>query len=85
MKQRSKPEQKRPTTPDPGEFLGVGMQFAASIVLFLFVGRWLDDRLGTEPWLLILGVFLGATAGFYSLYRRLVIEPRDRSRRERGE
>jgi F0F1-type ATP synthase assembly protein I len=68
-----------------GEVLGVGLQFALSIVLFLFVGRWLDAKLGTAPWLLLAGVMLGAAAGFYSLYRQLVIAPRERERRRREE
>jgi ATP synthase protein I len=69
------------------EFLGAGIQFAASILVFLFVGRWLDGRLGTEPWLLLLGVMVGASAGFYSLYRQLVIAPqkKERETKERGE
>lgn len=67
-------------------YAGVGIQFAGSIVLFLFIGRWLDGRLGTEPFLLLLGVFVGAGAGFYSMYRQLVIDPqrKDRARREEG-
>ncbi len=63
-----------------GEFMGVGLQFAGAILLFLFVGQWLDRRLGTSPWLLLLGVFTGAAAGFYALYRQLVIAPRERER-----
>jgi ATP synthase protein I len=70
---------------DGAQYLGVGLQFAGSIVLFLFVGQWLDDRLGTSPWLLLIGVFVGAGAGFYSLYRQLVILPRERERSRRGE
>lgn len=64
--------------------MGVGLQFAASILLFFFAGRWLDERLGTEPWLLIAGVFVGLTAGFWSMYRRLVVEPTQR-RNEKDE
>jgi ATP synthase protein I len=45
-----------------------------SILIFLFLGQWLDRKLGTSPWLLILGVFLGAAAGFYSMYRRLMAD-----------
>jgi ATP synthase protein I len=55
-----------------GEYAGVGLQFAASIILFLFLGQWLDRKLGTAPWMLILGVFGGAAAGFYSMYRKLM-------------
>lgn len=70
--------------PPAAEVMGVGLQFAAAIFLFLFIGRWLDGRLGTAPWLLILGVIVGAGGGFYSMYRRLVILPRERAKAERG-
>lgn len=75
--------ERRPTTSQAGEVLGVGLQFAGAIILFLFLGRWLDERLGTEPWLLLIGVLMGAVAGFVSLYRQLVVAPRERERRQR--
>lgn len=65
------PEERRPAHSDAAKVAGVGLQFAASIVLFLLAGQWLDARLGTEPWLLIAGVMIGAAAGFFSLYRQL--------------
>ncbi len=52
-----------------GRFAGVGLQFGFSIILFLYLGKWADAKLGTAPWLLILGVFTGAGAAFYSIYR----------------
>ena len=55
-----------------GEYAGFGIQFAASIVVFLYLGQWLDRKLGTAPWLLLAGVFLGAGGSFYSMYRRLM-------------
>ena len=55
-----------------GDYAGFGIQFAASIVVFLYLGQWLDRKLGTAPWLLIIGVFLGAGASFYSMYRKLM-------------
>jgi ATP synthase protein I len=57
-------------------YAGLGLQFALAIILFLFVGKWLDTKLGTSPWLLIAGVFLGAGAGFYSIYHRLMADQR---------
>jgi F0F1-type ATP synthase assembly protein I len=54
------------------EFAGVGLQFAASIVVCLFAGQWLDRKLGTAPWFLIIGVFFGAGTGFYSMYSKLM-------------
>jgi ATP synthase protein I len=52
-------------------FAGVGLQFIIAIVLFLYLGKWVDSRLGTGPAFLIVGVFLGAGASFYSLYRKI--------------
>lgn len=70
-----RPRGAKKTGPDAGDMMGVGLQFAASILLFFFLGRWADSRLGTEPWLLVVGVFVGLAAGFWSMYRRLVVEP----------
>ncbi len=53
-------------------FAGSGIQLVVSILLFVYVGRWLDGKLGTSPWLLMLGAFVGAFAGFYSMYRALM-------------
>ena len=67
----------RPTTSVSGwEFAGVGMQFAATIVAFMFAGLWLDKRLHTSPFLLIVCVFVGAAAGFFSIYRKLMAAQR---------
>lgn len=58
------------------EFAGVGIQFALAILLFLFIGRWIDGKLGTSPIFLILGTFLGAGAAFYSIYRKVMAATR---------
>ncbi len=63
--------------PSPASFAGAGAQFVVSILLFLYVGKWLDGKLGTAPWLLMVGVFVGAGAGFYSFYRRIMAASRD--------
>jgi ATP synthase protein I len=76
-------EHDRSTNHQVAQYAGVGLQFAGAIVLFLFLGRWADERLGTEPWLLLIGVFVGAGAGFYALYRQLVIAPREEQERAR--
>ena len=53
------------------EFAGVGLQFGITIVLFAFAGIWLDKKLGTSPWLLLVLVFGGAGLGFWSMVRKL--------------
>ena len=60
------------------QYMGYGLTWALSVLLFLAVGAWLDSKLGTSPFLLVLGAFVGAAAGFYSLYYHIVIEPRHR-------
>ena len=65
------------TSRDPGgpsgaEFAGLGLQFAISILAGLYAGQWLDKKLGSAPWLLFIGVFLGAGLSFYSMYRKLM-------------
>lgn len=59
-----------------GRYAGLGLQLAASIGFFLWLGWMADDRLGTTPLFTIVGAFLGFAGGFYSLYRQLVLDPR---------
>lgn len=67
-----------------GEYLGHGLTLAASTLLFLWLGTRADTWLGTEPWLALLGAFVGAGAGFYHMYHHLIVVPRDRDK-GRGE
>jgi F0F1-type ATP synthase assembly protein I len=53
------------------EFAGVGLQFAVTLVLFALAGVWLDKRLGSSPWMLLLLVFGGSGLAFWSMYRRV--------------
>jgi F0F1-type ATP synthase assembly protein I len=73
---RSAPGGAGGTPPAGMEVAGIGFQFAAAILLFLYAGKWLDGKLGTAPLFLILGVFVGAGAGFYSMYRKLIRPPK---------
>lgn len=56
-------------TPDFARYAGLGAQFALTLVAFGALGWWLDSKLGTEPWLLVAGIFLGAGGGFLALLR----------------
>jgi len=59
-----------------GVMAGLGLQFALSILLFLWVGQWMDKKFGTAPLFLVLFVFIGAGASFYSMYRKLMGQQR---------
>jgi F0F1-type ATP synthase assembly protein I len=58
------------------EFAGIGLQFALTIAVFSFAGVWLDRRLGTSPWLLLICVFVGAAGGFFSMFRKITAAQR---------
>jgi F0F1-type ATP synthase assembly protein I len=80
------PEQrddKLSATAQATRFLGVGLTWVGSTVLFLFLGSWADGRLGTKPWLSLLGAVVGAAAGFYNLIRQVAAAtPRKTDRQE---
>ena len=58
-------------SPDLYRYSGLGASYAATLGVFGYAGYWLDQRLGSSPWLLILGVFLGFALGTYSLAKKL--------------
>jgi F0F1-type ATP synthase assembly protein I len=58
------------------------LTWAVSTLLFLWLGTKADGWLGTEPWLALLGAFVGAGAGFYHMYHHLVEVPQDRDRED---
>ncbi len=49
----------------------VGLALAISVAIGALGGWWLDDYLGTDPWLTIAGLALGSAAGFYELVREV--------------
>ena len=67
------------------QFLGHGMTMAASAALFGWVGSEIGSRVGAEEILTLLGVLLGGAAGFYSMYVRLVIRPREERGKEESD
>jgi ATP synthase protein I len=48
---------------------GLGFQLTGAILLFGYLGYVADGWLGSSPWLLIVGAFVGFAAGFYAIYR----------------
>ena len=47
----------------------VGIELALSTVVGILGGQWLDSKLSTGPYLTVVGLLLGVTAGFRSLLR----------------
>ena len=52
-----------------GPLLGAGIQMAAAVVAMFFLGRWLDTKFGTDPWLMITGIFFGVGGGMYTFIK----------------
>jgi F0F1-type ATP synthase assembly protein I len=48
---------------------GVGWFVAASVVIGIIGGYWIDRWLNTTPLFIIIGVVLGTTVAFYGLYQ----------------
>ena len=47
----------------------VGTGLVACLVTGYLLGSTLDRKLGTSPWLVVVGVILGTAAGFVGLFR----------------
>lgn len=60
-----------------GVYGAIGFQLAISVVIGVMLGRWLDARWGTTPWLTIGGMLLGSGAGFWNLIRLLKWKDKD--------
>ena len=57
--------------PSPLAYASLGFEVVLPVALLAYGGYWLDNRAGTLPLFLILGVLLGMAAGFYNLFRRV--------------
>ena len=49
----------------------IGLTLAISVAIGALGGWWLDEYLGTQPWLTVVGLVLGSAAGFYELVREV--------------
>jgi hypothetical protein len=59
-----------------GQYAGLGLQFALAVGLFTWLGWKADHWVGWTPILTILGAFVGAGGGFYSMYSHLILDPK---------
>lgn len=72
-----RPEGQRPNgTSEPrpasyAQYAGLGFTFAGTFLVLGACGWWLDVKLGTAPWLMLVGIALGAVGGFYSMVKRV--------------
>ena len=68
-----------------GPYLGLGLEFAATVIVCFIGGRWLDGIIGTEPILALIGLLVGTGAATFHLLRavnRLSDRARDKAHPE---
>ena len=47
----------------------IGLVLAVSVFIGWWFGSWLDKKLGTSPWLMLVFTLLGVAAGFIEMVR----------------
>jgi len=47
----------------------VGLELGISVIVGLLFGYWLDRKIGTEPWMMLLFLVLGLVAGMRGVIR----------------
>ena len=52
-------------------YAGLGVQLAATLLVFVVVGQWLDRKLGAGGVVTVVMVLLGFAGTLYSLIRQL--------------
>lgn len=50
----------------------LGYTIAIPIVVFALLGRFLDKKMGTSPWLLLGGIFLSIIVSSFMVYKKTV-------------
>lgn len=66
-----KKDQKKDSWSAVGFAWELGYSITIPLVLFTLGGRLLDKKLGTSPWLLLIGLFVSIVITFYIVYQKL--------------
>ena len=53
------------------KYAQIGLELAVSVMAGFWGGYWLDKKLGTAPWLMLVGAAGGMAGGFYLVVREL--------------
>ena len=62
----------------------VGLELGVAVVVALLFGMWLDGRLGTEPWMMLVFLCFGLVAGFRNVLRAVARAEKAAERSDRG-
>jgi ATP synthase protein I len=61
-------EDLKKTIKDLAYFSSIGFAMALSIAIGVVIGYFIDEKFGTDPWFLYIGLGLGIAAAFRNLY-----------------
>jgi ATP synthase protein I len=50
---------------------GIGFYIAACILIGVFTGIWLDNKLNTNPWFMLGGLVFGLVIAVYGVYHMI--------------
>lgn len=56
-------------------YLDIGAVMAGCVVAGVLLGRYLDGKFDSEPWMLLFGSLLGVGAGFYHFFKVVLRRP----------
>ncbi len=56
-----------------GPLLGIGTQLAATMVVFVLVGKYIDDKNNTHPLWLLIFALLGIAVGMYHFIKTIIM------------
>ncbi|HOK53286.1 MAG TPA: AtpZ/AtpI family protein [Armatimonadota bacterium] len=51
----------------------IGIMMVVSVVIGWLFGSWLDSKLGTAPWMMLIFTLMGIAAGFIEMIRIAIV------------
>lgn len=64
------PRDHKPRGPNPLALAGAGLELGLVIAAMTLGGWWLDQKMGTRPWLMVIGLAVALIGGTYNVYRQ---------------
>jgi F0F1-type ATP synthase assembly protein I len=63
----------RPSSAGPSgaDLAGLGLYFAAAVLIPIVIGAFLDGRFHTGPWFVLVGLFVGLVAGAAAIWLKV--------------
>ncbi len=65
-------------------YLTLGVQLAATVVVFFFIGKYSDEYFGTKPWLMITLIMVGVVGGMIKFFRTVIELSKKEENERRG-